>query len=39
MLFGAVFGYLALWQDAMFFQSSFPQWLGLLTLYDGSHGR
>jgi hypothetical protein len=32
MLFGAVFGFLALWQDAMFFQSSFLQWLGLLTL-------
>jgi hypothetical protein len=32
MLFGAVFGYLALWQGALFFQSFYLQWLGLLTL-------
>lgn len=32
ILFGAVFGYLALWQGALFFQSSYLQWLGLLTL-------
>jgi hypothetical protein len=32
ILFGAVFGYLALWQGAMFFHSHFLQWLGLLTL-------
>ena len=32
ILFGAVFGYLALWHGTMFFQSAFLQWLGLLTL-------
>ena len=32
ILFGAVFGYLALWHGALFFQSYFLQWLGLLTL-------
>jgi len=32
ILFGAVFGYLALWQGALFFQSFYLQWLGLLTL-------
>lgn len=32
ILFGAVFGYLALWQGTLFFQSSYLQWLGLLTL-------
>ncbi len=31
-LFGAVFGYLALWHGALFFESDFLQWLGLLTL-------
>lgn len=32
ILFGAVFGYLALWQGTLLFQSSYLQWLGLLTL-------
>jgi hypothetical protein len=32
MLFGAVFGFLALWHGALFFQSAFLQWLGLVTL-------
>jgi hypothetical protein len=32
ILFGAVFGYLALWQGALFFQSTFLQLIGLLTL-------
>jgi len=32
ILFGAVFGYLALWQGTLFFQSFYLQWLGLLTL-------
>ena len=32
ILFGAVYGYLALWHGTLFFQSAFLQWLGLLTL-------
>jgi len=32
ILFGAVYGYLALWHGTLFFQSYFLQWLGLLTL-------
>ena len=32
ILFGAVFGYLALWQGALLFHSLYLQWLGLLTL-------
>jgi hypothetical protein len=32
MLFGAVFGFLALWHGELFFQSAFLQWLGLVTL-------
>jgi hypothetical protein len=32
LLFGAVYGYLALWHGALLFNSPFLQWLGLLTL-------
>jgi hypothetical protein len=32
ILFGAVYGYLALWHGTLFFQSAFLQWLGLLTM-------